>query len=99
MSDTPVTISGFSMGRFVMFMTTFFRQDFMELMPIAASVPSSVAPMAALTAMMSVFVSACSSMRSWNSISYQRREKPDQTVRLFVSVSLKEKTTSNRIGA
>ncbi len=50
-------------------------------------------------AIISVFLRASSISRSSKSFSYQRRLNPPNTVRLAVSVSLKEKTISTKIGA
>ena len=97
--ETPVTISGFTMGKLVMFIMTRFGSRFMEFMPMAAMVPSTVEAMAAATAIISVFLRASIISRSSKSFSYQRRENPLNTVRLAVSVSLKEKTISTKMGA
>ena len=97
--ETPVTISGFTMGKLVTFIIMRRGSFFMELMPMAAMVPSTVEPMAAATAMMRVLRRASRISRSSKSFWYHFREKPLHTVRLAVSVSLKENTTSTRMGA
>ena len=56
--ETPVTISGFTIGKFVMFIMILRGSRFMRLMPTAAIVPSTVAQTAETTAMISVFKSA-----------------------------------------
>ena len=56
--ETPVTISGLTMGKLVMFIMTFFGIRFMRLMPTAAMVPSTVEANAETTAMINVLSSA-----------------------------------------
>ena len=68
-------------------------------MPMAAMVPSTVEPSAAMTAMSRVLRSASKISRSSKRRWYHLREKPLHTVRLAVSVSLKENTMSTRMGA
>ena len=98
-SDTPVTISGFTMGKFVMFIMIRLGRRFMPLIPMAAAVPSAVDTTAATTAISRVLRRASRISLSSNSFLYQRRENPPHTARLPVSVSLKENTMSTRIGA
>ena len=98
--ETPVTISGLTIGRLVTFIimrrTHLLR---IPLSPMAATVPSTVATAAATTAMISVFLSASIIMRSSNRRAYHRSEKPENTERLIVSESLKEKIIKTKIGA
>ena len=96
--ETPVTIAGLTMGKLVMFIITRLGRRFMELMPMAAMVPKTVEAAAAATAMIRVLRRASRISRSSKSFWYHFREKPLQTVRLAVSVSLKEKTMSTRMG-
>ena len=97
--ETPVTISGLTIGKFVTFITRRFRHFFILLMPMAAAVPSTVANIAATRAIIRVFFRASSSIRSSNIWTYHLKVKPDQTVLLFVAESLKEKTIRTTIGA
>ena len=96
MSETPVTISGLTIGMFVMFITIALGTLRMELIPIAARVPSSVAAMLAITAIMMVFISEEMMTSLRNSFAYQSSVNPLNTERLLVS--LNENTISTKIG-
>ena len=72
---------------------------FMLLIPMAATVPRTVDTAAETTAISRVLRRASKISLSSNSFLYQRREKPPHTARLPVSVSLKEKTMSTKMGA
>ena len=98
-SETPVTISGFTMGKLVIFIMMRLGNRFMPLIPMAATVPRTVDTAAETTAISSVLRRASMISRSSNSFRYQRRENPPHTTRLPVSVSLKENTISTKIGA
>ena len=54
--DTPVTISGLIMGRYVKFIIADFIHLFMELIPTAAAVPMIVAIREDTTAMIRVLI-------------------------------------------
>ena len=66
-SETPVTISGFVMGMFVMLMDSLRSLGLMEFMPIAAAVPKTVAMTEAMTATITEFRSSGRSTPSENS--------------------------------
>ena len=66
-------------------------------MPTAAAVPIAVETSDAITARMSVFLSALSVSASRNSSWYHLNEKPENTDRLFAS--LNENTSRIAIGA
>ena len=66
-SDTPVTISGLTMGKLVIFIIMRLGRRFRELMPIAAMVPSTVDAAADTAAMNSVLRRASSISLSSNS--------------------------------
>jgi len=55
-SDTPVIISGFKIGRYVRFNITVFAFFFIADIPIAANVPSIVAIIEDIAASISVFI-------------------------------------------
>ena len=77
--ETPVTISGLTMGKLVMFIMTFFGIRFMRLMPTAAMVPSTVATSEAITAIMTELASSGSSTSSRKSAPYCANVKPFHT--------------------
>ncbi|MPN42777.1 hypothetical protein SDC9_190335 [bioreactor metagenome] len=96
-SETPVTISGFIIGRFDTFMTTPLTRLDRLCIPIAAAVPSIVAATEESTAIKSVLRSASISISSLNNASYHRKENPEKIV--FDFVELNEKKIITRIGA
>jgi len=87
-SEIPVTMSGMVMGRLVMVIMTACGRLRMAWMPMAASVPSTVAAMAAITAMDSVTYSDFMMAWSPNSSTYQRRENPSHLARLLPALKL-----------
>ena len=95
--DTPVTISGFIMGMLVTLMMGFWRYlRFMRWSPRAPKVPRTVAHTEELTASTRELRRAEKASSSWNSSSYQTKEKPENSARL--PDSLKEKTISTAMG-
>ena len=85
------------MGRYEMLISTLAGLDFMAWMPIAASVPNTVATSAANTAMDTVVLSASIIWRERNSSSYHLRLNPPQ--RALVLEALKEYTFMTTMGA
>ena len=96
-NEIPMTISPFSIGILVMPMKTVRLFFDMLLMPMHASVPSTVAIAEARSAMISVVYSAFMISVLANSERYQCRVKPPHLARVFES--LKESTTRVTIGA
>ena len=93
---TPVTISGFVIGMFVSVMTALRSLPFIEWMPTAAIVPTTVAMTLESTAMISELRRSVSSVESLKRFAYCRSVKP-----LNVAMSrpvLNEATASRIIG-
>ena len=94
--ETPVTISGFIIGKFVktikVFLGTFFR--FFKLTP--AIVPIIVAKTADTAAIITVLAKDFKISPLLNNFTYHLKVNPDHTTRLFES--LNEKITSIKIG-
>jgi len=94
--DTPVIISGFNIGIYVMFIIIVLGVFFIEYMPIAAAVPSIVAITDDISASKRVFTKDDIINSFWNSFAYQSNVNPVQTDWLFDL--LNENTISIKIG-
>ena len=94
--DTPVTISAFIMGMYVILSTMFCVVFLHSLMPIAARVPMTVDIIDDRNAIDRVFVSASATFLSWNSCPYHYSENPVHL--LIVFPSLNEYIMSMMIG-
>ena len=95
--EMAVRISGLSTGRYVTFIMAVRTDLRIPKMPMAASVPSTVASTEETTATTSVLYSAFMIEASWNRSAYQRRDTPANAVWLLEL--LKENTMSTRMGA
>ena len=93
---TPVTISGFVIGMFVSVMTALRIWPFIEWMPTAAIVPTTVAMTLESTAMISELRRSVSSVESLKRFAYCRKVKPLKVA--MSRPSLNEATASTIIG-
>ena len=87
------------MGRVVMLIMTFFGIRFMRLMPTAAMVPSTVEANAETTAIINVEQRLQNIAVLKQALIPAQCKKPENWVRLAVSVSLNEKMMSTMMGA
>jgi hypothetical protein len=96
-SETPVIISGFKIGRYVKFIMTAFSLFRIEYMPIAAAVPMIAARTDDISASIIVFLKAVIINSFRNSLSYHSSVNPAHTDLLLDA--LNENTISINIGA
>ena len=94
--ETPVTISGFTIGRLLVVIIAFFKLFFNFLMPTAANVPIIVAKIDAIIDITNVLNNAFKICVSLKSSIYHLKVNPENETRLLDS--LNEKNISINIG-